>query len=256
MSTLLDDTRVRRRRQAAVALALWALWYAAYRLYYGFGGEFGMFGRPASAADFRRINLLGGALILLAAVLPPIAVRLWRYRLVRTLVPVLAWIATVGCCAHALVDVTSDLLSLTGVHAIHYPAGLWLSIDRREAALQDLFFNEPWFFIEGVLWGLLAWVTTPSSSRRRWLVVAVAAGALATAVGVLSALGVIPTFRFGAARVADATLSGDSVYAASRSSTASSKAGAASSVASLTCARALPSPRRGTDRRPAGSRPG
>ncbi len=94
---------------------------------------------------------------------------------------------------------TSDLLSLAGVHAIDYPAGLWLSIDRREAALQDLFFNEPWFFIEGALWGLLAWVTTPSSSRRRWLLAAVAACALATVVGVLSALGVIPTFRLGAA---------------------------------------------------------
>ena len=181
----------------AVALALWAVWYAAYRFYYAFGGEIGMIGRPASPADFRRINLVGGAIILLAAVLPLIAVRLWRYRLVRGLVPIVAWVAAVGCCAHALVDVTGDLLSLTGVHAIHYPAGFWLSIDRRDAALQDLFFNEPWFFIEGLLWGLLAWVTTPSSSRRRWLLVAVAGCAAATVIGVLSGLDVIPAFRFG-----------------------------------------------------------
>ncbi len=60
-----------------------------------------MIGWPASPADFRRINPVGGAIILLAAVLPLIAVRLWRYRLVRTLVPVIAWIAAVGCCTHA-----------------------------------------------------------------------------------------------------------------------------------------------------------
>lgn len=29
LSTLLDDTGVRRRRQAAVALTLWAAWYVA-----------------------------------------------------------------------------------------------------------------------------------------------------------------------------------------------------------------------------------
>lgn len=198
MSTLLDDTGARRRRQVAVVLALWAVWYAAYRFYYAFGGEFGMIGEPASPADFRRINLVGGAVILLAAVLPPIAVRLWRYRLVRVLVPVVAWVAAVGCCVHALVNMTGAVLSLTGVHAIDYPAGFWLSIDRREAGLQDLLFNEPWFLIEGVLWGLLAWVTTPSSLRRRWLLVAVVAGALATAIGVLSGLDVIPAVRFGA----------------------------------------------------------
>jgi hypothetical protein len=47
------------------------------------------------------------------------------------------------------------VLSLTGVHAQSYPPGLWLSIDRQAADLQDLLFNEPWFFIEGCLWAVL-----------------------------------------------------------------------------------------------------
>src|SRR5918994_478679 len=34
---------------------------------------------------------------------------------------------------------TLRVLSLTGVHPIDYPPGLWLSIDRREADLQDVF---------------------------------------------------------------------------------------------------------------------
>jgi hypothetical protein len=93
--------------------------------------------RSASArADFRRDNSLGGAVILAAAALPSIAVWAWRHRLVRGLVPVVGWIAAVGCCMHALTLLILRVLSLTGVHPIHYP--VWLSLDRRRADLQDL----------------------------------------------------------------------------------------------------------------------
>lgn len=183
-------------RQVAVALGLWAAWYAAYRFYYALGGDLGMIGRPAPGAHFRRDNLVGGAIILAAAVLPAIAVWAWRYQLVRSLVPVVGWIA-VGCCMHALTLMTLRVLSLTGVHPIHYPAGVWLSLDRHAADLQDLFFNEPWFFVEGCLWALFALTALHPSSRRLWRRCAVVACVLAAAVGVLSGLGAVPTFRSG-----------------------------------------------------------
>jgi hypothetical protein len=69
----------------------------------------------------------------------------WRQRPVRDLVPVVGWIAAVGCCTHALTLLTLRGLSLTGVQPIHYPPGLWLSIDRHAADLQDVLLNEPWF---------------------------------------------------------------------------------------------------------------
>jgi hypothetical protein len=181
----------------AVALAVWAAWYAAYRFYYAFGGQVGMIGRPAPEQHFRRDNFIGGAIILLAAVLPLIAVSGWRHRPVRRLVPVVGWIAAVGCCMHALTLMTLRVLSLTGVHPTHLPLGLWLSIDRHEADLQDLSFNEPWFFVEGCLWALFALTALAPSSRQRWLRSAVVACVLATAVGLLSGLGAIPTFRAG-----------------------------------------------------------
>jgi hypothetical protein len=181
-------------RRVAAALGLWAAWYGAYRLYYGLGGKIGMIGRPASEAQFRRINLIGAAIILLAALLPPIAMRARRWRGVFVVV---GWIAAVGCCVHALTDVTQDALSLTGLHPIHYPAGLWLSIDRREAALQDGLFNEPWFFVEGCLWGVLALSCLRPPSRWPWLRSTVVAGAFAYAFGVLTALGAAPSFRYG-----------------------------------------------------------
>ena len=67
-----------------------------------------------------------------------------------------SWIAAVGCCMHAVTLMILRVLSLTGVRHTHIPSGLWLSIDRREADLQDLLFNEPWFFVEGCLWALFA----------------------------------------------------------------------------------------------------
>jgi hypothetical protein len=184
-------------RRLAIALAVWAAWYAAYRFYYAFGGQVGMIGRPSPAHPFRRDNFVGGAIILLAALLPLIAVSAWRHRPVRRLVPVVGWIAAVGCCMHALTLITLRVLSLTGLHPIHYPAGLWLSIDRREADLQDLLLNEPWFFVEGCLWALFALSLLPPSSHPRWRRSAVAGCVLAAAVGISSGLGALPTFRAG-----------------------------------------------------------
>jgi hypothetical protein len=181
----------------AVALGVWAACYAAYRFYYAFGGRVGMVGEPSPAQHFRRDNLIGGAIILLAALLPSLAVSAWHHRPVRRAVPVVAWIAAVGCCMHALTLMTLRVLSLTGVHPTHYPPGLWLSIDRRDADLQDLFFNEPWFFIEGCLWALFAVTALQPFARRRWRRSAIVACVLATAVGLLSGLDAIPTFRAG-----------------------------------------------------------
>jgi hypothetical protein len=147
--------------------------------------------------SFRHENLVGATIILLAALLPLIAVRAWRHSLVRRALPVVGWIAAVGCCMHALTLAILRVLSLTGVHPTHYPPGLWLSIDRRQADLQDLLFNEPWFFTEGCLWGLFALTALRPSSRSRWRRFAVVMCLLAAAVGVFSGLGAIRTFRRG-----------------------------------------------------------
>jgi hypothetical protein len=62
-----------------------------------------------------------------------------------------------------------------------------------DTALQDLLFNEPWFVIEGLLWGSIAWAggVRRSPRRRWWITSALAAVVLLTAVGLLSATGVL-----------------------------------------------------------------
>jgi len=120
-----------------------------------------------------------------------------RVRVLRRALPVLGWIAAVGCCMHALVDWTLRVLSLTGVHPTQLPASVWRSFDRRAADLQDLLVNEPWFFVEGLLWGTLAVGLLPRSRRRPWIVSSVTTCLLLICVGILSGLGVIGSFHLG-----------------------------------------------------------
>jgi len=180
-----------RLRWASRAAAAWALAYTLYRAYYAAGGTFGMFGVPASETQWRLVNGVGAAILLVAAMAPLVMLVAWRRPAVRPVLLALCWVVTVGCVTHAAVDMTQRVLSLTGLLTLDYP--LWVSVDRRQADLQDLLFNEPWFLIEGLLWGAIAW----SSGLRRaprarwWLASALVAILALTVVGLLSATGVI-----------------------------------------------------------------
>jgi hypothetical protein len=184
----------RPRPALVAALALWGLGYACYRAYYAAGGEFGMIGRPVSDAQFRTVNAVGAGIVLLGAVLPVV---LARVTALRPAVPVLAWIGAVGCCMHALVDTVLRLLSMTGVYPTQLPKEFWQSFDRQSADLQDVLFNEPWFFVEGVLWAVLGMACVRASRRRAWLVSVAGACVVLTDVGILSGVGVIGLFRVG-----------------------------------------------------------
>jgi hypothetical protein len=185
--------RVRGRPATTVAawLAAWSLSYAAYRGYYAAGGTVGMIGVPVSTSQFRAVNAAGAAVIALAGL---VALAGPRVAVLRRALPVRGWLGGVGCCMHALVDTTLRLLSLTGVHPTVLPATFWLSFDRQLADLQDLLLNEPWFLVEGLLWGALGLAHVAGRRRRAWLTTAVVACALLTVVGVLSGLDVIGSF--------------------------------------------------------------
>ena len=180
-------TPVRASRLAAV----WSLGYGLYRSYYALGGTIGMLGTPVSLAQWRWINAIGAAMVSITAVLAIILVNAWAYRRARPFLLVLCWIITVACVSHALIDIVQRIASLSGALTISYP--FWHTIDRRAADLQDLFFNEPWFLIEGLLWAAIAWTGALRESPRRlwWVGSAVAAMVASTKVGLLSAFGVI-----------------------------------------------------------------
>ena len=96
---------------------------------------------------------------------------------------------------HALTDIILRLLSVTGVHPTHLPASVWVSFDRHAADLQDLLLNEPWFFVEGLLWAALGGTFLRRSQCRTWWISAAVACGLLTITGVLSGLGTIGALR-------------------------------------------------------------
>jgi hypothetical protein len=174
--------------------AAWAFGYAMYRAYYAVGGTFGMHGVPASEAQFRLINAVGAAIIFVGAVAPLMLLGAWPHLSLRPVLWAACWIVSVGCIMHATIDIAQRVLSLTGVLHMQYP--FWASIDLRAADLQDLLFNEPWFFVEGLLWGAIAWTSGVHRSPHRlwWVSTGVAAILALTVVGLLSAFGVIGRF--------------------------------------------------------------
>ena len=188
-----DRTLVRVSRVAAV----WAFGYGLYRWYYALGGTVGMLGTPVSGEQFRRINAIAGILLFASAILPVAVVSLWSRRHARPVLLVVCWIIAVGCASHALIGIGQRALSLTGRIIISYP--FWLTIDRRQADLQALFFNEPWFLMEGLLWAAIARNGALRASPRRtwWLGSALAATVVATTFGLLSATGKIGRWIVG-----------------------------------------------------------
>ena len=150
-----------------------------------------MLGTPMSQQQWRLINGVAGALLFVWSFLPIALLNTWRRRRARPALLGLCWVVAVGCVSHALIGIVQRVSSLAGTLTISYP--FWQRIDRRQADLQALFFNEPWFLIEGVLWVAIAWggALHESPRRRWWLGSAVAATAAMTAVGLLSAFGVI-----------------------------------------------------------------
>jgi hypothetical protein len=193
----LEQAPARRHPSGLAAVSLvasgWALLYALYRGYYGLGGTVGMFGTPTSWTEWRQINLVAAAILLVAAALPVAALPLWQRPRLRPVLLALCWVVAVGCTMHGLVDDVERVLSLTGRLRIDYP--IFATVNRRAADLQDLAFNETWFLIEGILWAVLAWIGLGRSPGRRWWVAtAVAAVAALTSIGLLSAFGVVGTF--------------------------------------------------------------
>jgi hypothetical protein len=181
-----------RVRRISLALAVWGLVYAAYRGYYALGGTAGMVGTPASDADWRALNAAGVAILLPLGLLPLALLPLWRRPRMRPALLALSWLLAVGGVMHALVMDVQRVASLAGVHRVRYPASEWASIDRRRADLQDMLFNETWFLVEGLLWGLLALaVIGRSRGGRRWTATAAAGVAALTCLGLLSAFGVV-----------------------------------------------------------------
>jgi hypothetical protein len=183
---------LRRLASVSIAVAIWGLGYALYRGYYALGGTLRLPGTLADPSQFRLINAAAVAILAVASVLPIAMLPLWRRPRVRPVLLAVCWLVAVACTMHALIDSIERVLSLAGLLRIEYPSTIWATIDRRSADLQDLFFNEPWFLLEGLGYAALGWIVLgPGRHRRWWIGSAIAATLVLTVLGLLSATGVI-----------------------------------------------------------------
>ncbi|MFG2039932.1 hypothetical protein [Dactylosporangium sp. NPDC048998] len=192
------DAKPSRLAWASAAVAGWGLCYALYRGYYAVGGTAFLPGRPANPSAFRMLNMAATIILLIAAVLPIAMLPLWPRRRVGPVLLAVCWVIAVGCGMHGIIDAVQRVLSLAGLLDVRYPEAVWASIDTRTADLQDLFFNEPWFMLEGLGFAALAWITLgPGRARRAWVGSALAATGALTVIGLLSATGVIGRLIIG-----------------------------------------------------------
>lgn len=174
----------------AVVAAFWGLWYAVYRGYYALGGTAWLPGTIADPATFRLINAVAAAALLTAAALPVATLPLWKRRMLRGVLLIACWVVAVGCVMHAIIDIVQQSLSLAGVLTVHGNSAVLL-LDPRAAAVQDIFFNEPWFLVEGILFAVLACLHVHGRARFLWLASAGTAVAVLVVFGLLVASGVL-----------------------------------------------------------------
>lgn len=175
----------------SIAASVWAALYGIYRLYYGLGGMGFIPGELSSAATFRYVNLVAAVVMLVLALLPIMMYRVRNSARWRLWVLVVCWLVAVACCSHALIDIVQRILSLTGHLQIQYPPSIWRTVHYKEADLQDLFGNEPWFLIEGLLFSAIGWWSIAKGAQRKWVYTLVGAVGVSTMIGILVAVGAI-----------------------------------------------------------------
>jgi hypothetical protein len=169
-------------RWAGYAAAVWSLAYMLPHLYWAAGGTAMRSAfRPAAAEEpaFRLINGVASAMLTGAALVVFLLARGVRPRPLRWGLLAIAWAGGALSVAHAIYGIVDRTLIVSGARLVESRS---FAVDEHGWVLWDLLLFEPWFLIEGLLFGLAGWASLARPrDRRRWVSVCV--------VGVLGGLG-------------------------------------------------------------------
>jgi hypothetical protein len=140
--------------------------------------------RPAAAEEpaFRLINGVASAMLTGAAL---VALLLARGRCpwpLRWGLLAIAWAGGALSVAHAIYGIIDRTLIVSGARLVE---SRHFAVDEHGWVLWDLLVFEPWFLIEGVLFGVAGWASLTRSRDRRlwaWLCVLGVLGGLGTAL--------------------------------------------------------------------------
>jgi hypothetical protein len=151
-------------------------------LYWAMGGTAMLSAIKPSASEepaFRLINWIASAMLTGAALIVFLLARGVDRRLLRWSLLAIVWTGSVLSIAHAIYGIADRTLIVTGVKLVDSRP---FTASEHAWVLWDLLVFEPWFLIEGVLFGLAGWAALHHArDRRRWLWL--------SAMGLLAALG-------------------------------------------------------------------
>lgn len=170
----------------ATALGVWSTLYAVAHIYWASGGELGFsLLRPSATGmrAWREINAVASVVLLVPVAL---AVGLARARRPGRIKATLLLATLAGASiatSHGLYGIVYRILNLAGVVDID---GRAFASSEDPWVIWDLVLFEPWFLIEGILFGVAGWAALSTSrDRRRWQLACVAGSSLATGLGLL-----------------------------------------------------------------------
>ena len=168
-------------RWAGYAAGIWSLVYMLPHLYWAAGGTAMMSAiRPSAPAQptWHLINWVASAMLTGAALVAFLLARRPDRGLVHWPLLAIAWAGAVLSIAHGVYGIVDRTLIVTGATLVESRRFL---LEQDAWVLWDLLVFEPWFLIEGVLFGLAGWASLSQvRDRRRWVWL--------SALGVLAAL--------------------------------------------------------------------
>jgi hypothetical protein len=172
-------------RWAGYAAAAWSLAYMLPHLYWAAGGTAMLSAVKPSASEepaWRLINWVASAMLIGAALVAYLLARGTNRRMLRWALLAIAWAGSVLSVAHAIYGIVDRTLIVTGVRLVDSRP---FTASEDAWVLWDLLVFEPWFLVEGVLFGLAGWAALDRAQDRRrwvWLSAVGLVAALATAV--------------------------------------------------------------------------
>lgn len=170
----------------ATALSVWSGLYVVPHVYWAVGGDAGFSAlKPSATAhpDWQAINAVASVILLVPVAIGLLLPRSSSHRRTRTLLLAACLAGASIAASHGIYGVVYRFLNLTGAVDID---GQQFTPAEHTWVIWDLYFFEPWFLIEGVLFASAGWAAIASArAQRRWLFACSVGTSLALASGVV-----------------------------------------------------------------------
>ena len=142
-------------RLAGYVASIWSLMYIPIHIYWAFGGMALVPGAWKEEEMWKAVNWGASAMLLVAAILAFSLTHPLGRSIPRRLMIVMGWTACLLPFIHAVYGYVTKGLLLAGIIPLEFfDFSAWATLNVNYLILIDLLLFEPWFLIEGILFGL------------------------------------------------------------------------------------------------------